>query len=157
MPKALTRSGDLFSRDWAMCQLPERSLRFLASRSRCGGPKKRESKKSCWRKPQNHSRRRSATGRIRGGDHDGGGLCHCLLLDCFVFLQRDRKRIAFNRSSALAAECETSHARRVAVESLAQASRTPIGNGSARYQRGGHLRSDLAYQSAGSLEPLYRL
>src|SRR5438876_2088220 len=65
MPTASTPSGDLFSHAWAMCPHPERSLRFLVWRSLCVGPSARESKKSCWRKPQTHSRSRPAAGRIR--------------------------------------------------------------------------------------------
>jgi Hemolysins and related proteins containing CBS domains len=51
-------------------------LEIPGLRSQSVAPRARESKKSCWRKPQTHSRRR----------HDGRDHHHCLLLDHFVFL-----------------------------------------------------------------------
>src|SRR4030095_12534294 len=81
-PKESTPSVDLFSRASVICRLPEPNSRSRALRSLCVGPGARELKKCCWKKPKAHSRRQ----------RDGSNYHHCLLLDHFIFLQRNRKR-----------------------------------------------------------------
>ena len=76
---------------------------------------------------------------------------HCLLLDHFVFVQRNRKRPAVDRSSAVATKREAPRAGGFAVESPAQASGTVIGDRSARHECGGHRRSALADKPAVSV------
>src|SRR6266568_4158085 len=146
-PKESTPSADLFLRAWVMCRLPERNSRSRALRSQSVAPRARELKKSCWRKPQTHSRRR----------HDGRDHHYCLLLDHFVFLQRNRKRPAVDRSSAIAAKCEAPRAGGFAVESPAQTARTVIGDRSARHECGGHRRSAVADKRAVSVVRLCRV
>src|SRR5512133_370978 len=117
-----------------MCRLPERNSRSRALRSQSAAPCARELKKSCWRKPQTHSRR----------PHDGRDHHHCLLLDHFVFLQRNRKRPALDRSSAITTKRKAPRAGGFAAESPAQTPRTVVGDGSARYECGGHRGSAAA-------------
>src|SRR5215468_3923586 len=100
-----------------MCPLPEQHWRSRAWPSLSVAPHARESKKSCLRKPQTHSRRR----------HDSRDHHHCLLLDHFVFLQRNRKRPVVDRSGAITPKCKAPRACRFAVESPAPTSRTVIG------------------------------
>src|SRR2546421_1228506 len=147
MPKESTPSADLFLRGWVMCRLPERNLRSRALRSQSVAPRARELKKSCWRKPQTHSRR----------PHDGRDHHHCLLLDHFVFLQRNRKRPAVDRSSAIATKCEAPLAGGFAVESPAQAPRTVTGGRSAHHECGGHRGSAVADKPAVSVVRLCRV
>src|SRR4029077_12677322 len=145
--KESTPSADLFLRAWVMCRLPERNSRSPALRSPSVAPRARESKKSCWRKPQTHSRRR----------HDGRDHPHCLLLDHFVFLQRNRERPAVDRSGAIATECEAPLASGFAVESPAQAPRTGTSHRSAHHKCGRHSGSASADKPAGSVVRLYRV
>src|SRR5882724_9176322 len=146
-PKESTPSADLFLRGWVMCRLPERNWRSQALRSQSVAPRARESKKSCWRKPQRHSRR----------PHDGRDHHNCLLLDHFVFLQRNRKWPALDRSSAIAAKCKAPLAGGFAVESPAQAPRTVTGDRSGRHECGGHRGSAAADKPAVSMVRLRRV
>src|SRR4029077_18777826 len=145
--KESTPSADLFLRGWVMCRLPERNSRSRALRSQSVAPRARESKKSCWRKPQTHSRK----------PHDGRDHHNCLLLDHFVFLQRNRKRPAVHRSSAIAAKCEASPAGGFAVESPAQTPGTVTGDRSAHHECVRHRCSALADKPAVSVVWLCRL
>src|SRR4029077_20284116 len=145
--KESTPSADLFLRGWVMCRLPERNSRSRALRSQSVAPRARESKKSCWRKPQTHSRK----------PHDGRDHHNCLLLDHFVFLQRNRKRPAVHRSSAIAAKCKAPPADGFAVESPGQTPGTVTGDRSAHHECGGHRRSALADKPAGSVVRLRRI
>src|SRR4029077_20606059 len=145
--KESTPSADLFLRGWVMCRLPGRNSRSPALRSQSVAPRARESKKSCWRKPPTHWRR----------PHDGCDHHNCLLLDHFVFLQRNRKRPAVHRYSAIAAKCEAPRAGGFAVESPAQATRTVTGDRSAHHKCGRHSGSALADKPAGSVVRLRRV
>src|SRR6266550_3360858 len=140
-PKESTPSADLFSRGWVMCRLPERNWRSRALRSLSVAPRARELMKSCWRKPQTHSRR----------PHDGRAHHYCLLLDHFVFLQRNRKRPAVDRSSTITTKREAPRAGGFAVESPAQAPRTVVGDRSGRHECGGHRGSAAADKPAVSV------
>src|SRR5262245_32935849 len=145
--KESTPSADLFLRGWAICRLRERNSKSQGSRSLSVTRGAKGSKKSCSRKPQTHSRR----------PHDGRDHHHYLLRDHFVFLQRNRKRSAVDRSGAIAAKCEAARARGFAVESPAQTHRTSTGNRSAHHECGGHRRSALADKPAVSVVRLCRL
>src|SRR4029077_17294615 len=123
-PKESTPSADLFLPAWGMCRLPERNSRSPALRSPSVAPRARESKKSCWRKPQTHSRRR----------HDGRDHHHCLLLDHFVFLQWNRKRPAVDRYGAVAAKRKAARAHGFEIEPPAKAARTVTGDRFARHE-----------------------
>src|SRR5262249_50753530 len=136
-----TPSGDLFLRGWVTCRPQERNSRSQAWRSLSVAPRTKESKKFCWRRPQTHSRRR----------HDGRGHHHCLLLDHFVFLQRNRNRPPLDRPGAIAAKCETPGSGGSAVKLPAQASRTVTGDCSAHHECGGHHRYPVADKGAVSL------
>src|SRR5439155_25098199 len=89
--------------------------------------------------------------------HDGRDHHYCLLLDYFVFLQRNRKRPAVDRSSAIAAKCEAPGAGGFAVESPAQTPRTLIGDRSAHHECGGHSGSVLADKLTGLVVRLCRV
>ena len=82
---------------------------------------------------------------------------HRLLLDHFVFLQRNRKRSAVDRSGAIAAKCEAALSSSFAVESPAPTSRTAAGNRSADHECCRHCRSAVAHKPAGSLVRLRRV
>src|ERR1051325_6375811 len=136
-PKGSTRSADTFLRGWAICHLPERNSKSRAFRSLSVARVTTELNKFYWRQRQTHSRRR----------HDGCGHYHCLLLDHFVFLQRNRKRSVIDRSGAVAPKREAPRACGFAVESPAPTSRTVTGDRSARHECGRHRRFALADQS----------
>src|SRR5215831_5928407 len=122
MLKGSTQSADLFLRDWVICRLPGRNSRSRALRSPFVARGATESRKSCSRKPQTHLRK----------PHDGRHHYHCLLLDHLVFVQRNRKWPAFDRSSEIATKREAPRTGCFAVESPPQASGTLVGYRSAR-------------------------
>src|SRR5438034_9150389 len=76
-------------------------------------------------------------------------LHHFLLLDCFVLLQRNRKRSAFDRSSALAAKCKTPSASSGSAQSVIKTPRTPDGNRFAYHKCRRHTRPSLADAAVG--------
>src|SRR5438128_2242379 len=77
--------------------------------------------------------------------------CHYLLLDCFLLFQRNRKRLALDRSRAAAPKCEASCAGCLAAQSIAQTSRTPARDCFALYERGRHSWSAPVDPTTGSL------
>src|SRR5215469_3408942 len=146
MPKESTPSVDLFSRGWVICPLPEQNSKSQALPSLSVARDAKGSKKSCWRKPQTHSRKRHD-----GCDHH----YHCLLLDHFVLLQRNRKWPVVDRSGPIAAKCEASRARGFAIESPAPTPRTVIGDRSAHHECRRHRRSASADKPVVSVVRLH--
>src|SRR5260370_13875433 len=91
--KESTPLVDLSSRAWVICQLPGQNWRFRALSSPCAGPAVNESRKCCWRKqPAAASKKHHTKPALQ---HDKR-LDYFLLLDCFLLLQPNRKRAAFN-------------------------------------------------------------
>src|SRR6266705_6702455 len=94
-----------------------------------------------------------ATAALQADDR----ICNFLLLDCFVFFQRDRKRPAFDRSSAVAAKCKAPRTSGLAVESVAETPRAVARNRFALHECGRYSRSALADAPTSSIMGLRRL
>src|SRR2546430_6922244 len=82
---------------------------------------------------------------------------HFLLLDCFVLLQRDRKRATFDRSGAITPKCEASRARGPAAQSFVKTSGAPARNSFVLHKCSGHSRSALTNLGTGSIVRVCRL
>src|SRR5947208_10182220 len=122
------------------------SSKFHGSRLPCAAAGGNGSRSSSWKKqPLRWLMKHRATAALQADDH----ICDFLLLDCFVFLQRDRERAAFDRSSAVAAKCETSRTSSLEVESLAKTSGTVARDRLALHECSRYRRSALADAPTG--------
>ena len=154
MRKESTRSADLSSRGWAICRPRARNSRFRSLPLPCGARGVKESRKFCWRKQPAAACKKH---RIKRAQRHDDRLHHFLLLDCFVLLQRNRKRTAVDRPGAIAAKCETSRAGGRAARSTAETSGAVARDCFAFHKCGGHTRPAPADAPIGPFVGLRRL
>src|SRR5947208_9908365 len=113
-----------------------------------------ELRRFCWKKPPARTLTKARTAPAL--QHDSR-IRHFLLLDCFVLLQRDRKRATFDRSGAITPKCEASCARGPATQSSVKTSGSPARHGFVLHKCVGLSRSVLTDVGTGSIVRVCRV
>src|ERR1700731_5329065 len=107
-----------------MCRHLARSLNCLVSPSPSAAPAENVSKKCYCRKLRACTRPTTPPLVTAASAHEYR-IDNCVLLDRFVFLQRNRKRLAWDRSRGLTAQCEEKSSGCAQAQPVAQKTGTP--------------------------------